>query len=68
MSLIHILVNIFYLYLLIGFLFGLWFVFSGVHKVDAGMRSGGIILRLLIFPASAALWPILLGKWLRTKK
>ncbi len=49
-------------YLAIGLVFGLWFVFSGVHRIDSVTRSAGIRFRLLILPGTAALWPVMLRK------
>jgi len=53
---------LFYGYLLIGLLFGLWFVFKGVGKVDSTTTSAGFGLRLLWLPGSIAMWPFLLRK------
>jgi uncharacterized membrane protein HdeD (DUF308 family) len=41
MLIAQIFVYAFYIYLLIGLLFGIWFVFSGVARVDAGMKEAG---------------------------
>lgn len=65
MQIAEILVFSFYAYLAIGFLFGLWFVFKGVQKVDDGMKEVKWTLRLMILPASIALWPIMLRKFLK---
>lgn len=64
---IHILVLLFYLYLLLGFLFGLWFVFRGVQKIDPGMDGAKWPMRLLLLPGSLALWPVLWRKYVRRK-
>lgn len=50
------------LYLAIGAVFALWFAFLGVRRIDDAPGSLGF--RLLILPASAALWPLLLKKTL----
>ena len=47
-----------------GFLFALVFVFKGVGRIDPAAREARIGFRLLILPASIALWPILLRRWL----
>jgi len=60
----QILVWLFYGYFLIGILFGIWFVTKGVHKVDEGMVGVKKRLRLMLLPGAAALWPILLKKYL----
>ena len=51
------------LYLLIGVLVALPFVFSGVKRVDPSAREGTLGFRLLIFPGSVALWPVVLRRW-----
>ncbi len=49
----------------IGVLFGLAFVTRGAAAIDHVAKGAGIGFRLLIFPASAALWPLLLVKWIK---
>ena len=63
MQIAQIFVYAFYLYLLIGLLFGIWFVFKGVQKIDAGMEGAKWNLRLLLLPGSIALWFVLLRKY-----
>lgn len=67
MQIVEILVTIFYAYLLIGLLFGLWFMAKGVQKVDTGMKDIKWILRLMILPGTMALWPIMLRKYLKSQ-
>ena len=50
-----------------GLLFGLVFVFSGVHRVDSLTRHSGAGFRLLILPGSVLFWPLLLKRYLRTE-
>ncbi len=57
-------VYLLYVYAALGVLFALMFVFFGVQKVDHQAEGTGILFRLLIFPASAALWPLLLKRWI----
>ncbi len=52
-------------YLLFGMLFGIAFVLRGAGRIDPGAREAGWGFRLLILPGAAALWPILLRRWLR---
>ncbi len=65
MDLPVLIVYIFYLYLLMGLIFGLWFVFRGVNGLDPAARSARWYVRLLFLPGSAMLWPIMLRKLLR---
>lgn len=58
----------FYAYLGIGFLFGLWFVFVGVNRLDPTAESAHWFTRLLFLPGSILLWPILLQKLARGNK
>ncbi len=51
-----------YAYLLIGFLFALWFVFRGVHRLDEQSRTAHWVTRLLWLPGSMLLWPVLTRK------
>jgi len=53
------------LYAAIGFVFALVFLTLGLTRVDPQTRGAALTFRLLIFPGVAALWPVLLGKWLR---
>ncbi len=53
-------------YLLLGLVFALAFVTRGVAKVDPAAQGGSTWgFRLLILPASVALWPLLAWRWLR---
>jgi len=47
------------IYGLIGAIFAAWFVTAGVGGISPGARGSGVGFRLLIFPGSAALWPVL---------
>lgn len=51
------------LYLLAGLLFALGFATVGVQRVDPAARGGTWGFRLLILPGAAALWPLLLARW-----
>ena len=53
------------LYLAVGFLFALAFVFRGAKKIDPQAKEGSIGFRVLILPGAMALWPILASSWLR---
>jgi hypothetical protein len=49
----------------VGVVFALAFVTVGVGRVDDGARGAGFLFRVLIFPAAAALWPVMLVKWMK---
>lgn len=59
------LVQLLAIYFLIGFIFSLAFVVRGVSKIDRNAAGSSIGFRLIILPGSAALWPLLLVRWLR---
>lgn len=52
-------------YALVGALFALAFVAVGVSRIDPTARDAGIAFRIFILPGSAALWPLLLSRWVR---
>ena len=54
------------IYLIIGFVFAIFFVWKGAAKMDHNVVDTSIWFRLLIFPGSIAFWPILLKKWRST--
>ena len=50
-------------YLSCGLLFGSAFVTAGIGKVDAAARGASVLFRLLVLPATVALWPLLAVQW-----
>lgn len=58
----YIFVGTLYLYLAIGACFGLWFVWKGAARLDEGMFGVSRWLKVLIFPGSVLLWPVLFLK------
>jgi hypothetical protein len=50
-------------YLTCGGLFAIVFVLAGVKKIDPHAAQGSWGFRLLIFPGTTALWPLLLRRW-----
>jgi len=60
--LIDLLVAVFYGYLGLGAIFGLYFVGWGAARIDNDAHQLPILLRILLWPALVALWPVLLGK------
>jgi hypothetical protein len=54
-------------YVALGAVFALWFVGRGVARVDHEAAGGSFGFRVLIFPGSVALWPLLLVRALRAK-
>jgi hypothetical protein len=52
-------------YAAVGLAFALAFVFVGARRLDPMARDGTWGFRLLILPGAAALWPMLLRRWIR---
>lgn len=50
-------------YAVIGVMFALAFVSVGVGRLDPQAQGAPLGFRLLIFPGSAALWPLLAWRW-----
>ena len=65
LSLARTLVALFAAWVAIGVLFAAAFASVGVGRIDREARSGSFGFRALIFPASVALWPLLLLRWIR---
>jgi hypothetical protein len=55
-------------YAALGIAFAALFVTIGVERVDPVARGAGLGFRLIIFPGSAALWPVLLIRWARARR
>lgn len=52
-------------YLAAGLLFALVFQVAGLRRVDPATEGAGLVVRLLITPGLAALWPWMLVRWRR---
>jgi hypothetical protein len=68
MNWLYFFLLLFALYLLKGFLFGLWFVFKGIDQLDEQMQGASWRTRLLLLPGVTALWMVFLNKWLKARK
>ena len=55
------------LYATVGVVVGILFVSVGLSRVDPAAHGAPVGFRLAILPASAALWPICLRKWIRSR-
>jgi len=53
------------IYLACGALFALWFVTTGIARVDAQTKGAGWGFRALIFPGTVALWPMFVSRIVR---
>ncbi len=59
-------VQLLQLYAAVGLAFAFAFVVRGANRIDPSARIGTRGFRVLIFPGAAALWPLLLVRWLRS--
>ena len=55
-------------YAVIGVIFAVAFVAAGLTRIDDAAKSSTLAFKLLIFPGAAALWPVLLIRWLSVGK
>lgn len=55
-------------YALAGLVFAICFVTVGVTQLDPSARGTSWAFRALILPGSAALWPLLVAKWVHHKQ
>lgn len=61
----RLLVTLTLAYFAVGLVFAAAFVTRGAGRLDSNAVGGTLGFRLLILPGSAALWPILLTRWVR---
>lgn len=55
------------IYAAIGVAFAAVFVTIGIGRVDPVARKAPLGFRLIVLPGCAALWPLLLGRWVRAR-
>ena len=65
-SLANIIVTAFGIYMLIGLVVGLVFMFGGASRIDPAAKGKGLPLqaKLIILPGLIGLWPLMLKKLL----
>ena len=52
-------------YLMTGLVFAIFFMAAGIGQVDPAAKGSPVGFRLLVLPGAAALWPLLLRRWMR---
>ncbi|HKD04621.1 MAG TPA: hypothetical protein VKB79_01855 [Bryobacteraceae bacterium] len=57
-------VNLLTAYGALGVLFAVAFVTKGISRVDPAAKGSGTGFRLIVFPGTVALWPLLLLLWI----
>ena len=58
-------VNVLAAYSAIGLLFAVVFLTAGISRVDPASKGSGIGFRLIVLPGVAALWPLMLKRWIQ---
>jgi hypothetical protein len=51
-------------YAVVGAMFAIAFLVLGIHRVDPVAEHAPVGFRLIVMPGVAALWPLLLAKWM----
>lgn len=54
------------IYLALGVLFSIAFLWKGIAKVDDGAKETGVVFKMLLFPGLIGFWVYFLRKWLKT--
>ena len=65
MEVAEVLVDALTAYGLTGAVFAVAFVMMGIHRVDSVAEHAPLGFRLIVLPGVAALWPLMLVRWLR---
>jgi hypothetical protein len=64
MAAVEWLVNLSAFYAAVGVALAIAFVTKGIQVVDPAARGSGTGFRLIVSPGVAALWPLLLIRWI----
>lgn len=51
-------------YIAVGFLLSLWFVFRAIGRIDPVAAEGSLGFRILIIPGLCVFWPLFLKRFL----
>ena len=69
MMIIGIILFVIEVYLALGLLFSIPFVIKGVTVIDPdGAQGTKWTFRVIIIPGTIIFWPVLLKKWINTKR
>lgn len=66
-NILSISIDLLFLYLGIGVLFGIWFVLKGAAKLDNGVKGTPWHFRLILLPGSILMWSVLIYKLISKK-
>ena len=64
---IKVILSLLGVYFLVGCLFASAFVVKGIKTVDPSTKNASVIFKIMVFPGSVGLWPVLLRKWMKAK-
>ena len=67
-TLVLILIQLAGLYLMVGFLFSLYFIWKKLPEFDASTEQTSIGFKLLLLPGMTFLWIFFLLKWIKKSK
>ena len=56
------------LYLVIGLVFSIAFINKGAETIDETAAGSGPGFKLIIIPGCMVFWPLLLSKWINSKR
>jgi len=65
MSIAEIAIYLFLVYLAIGLIFSLLFIWKGAESIDNDVVQSPKYFRLLLIPGAIILWPLLAIKWIK---
>jgi len=63
MAIVELFVLALEVYAAVGLLFAILFITIGVQRIDHAAHGASLGFRLIILPGVAALWPLLLNRW-----
>jgi 4-hydroxybenzoate polyprenyltransferase len=63
-NIISIIINIVGIYLVLGVLFSIVFMWNSLEKVDKSVKGSSRFFKVLIFPGMIIFWILFLKKWL----
>ena len=66
-NIITIIVNVIGIYLALGVVFSLVFLWKGLDKVDGNVKGAGWFFKVLIFPGMIIFWVLFFKKWIKIK-
>ncbi len=62
-----ILSSLFYIYLVIGLIFSIFFLLIGFKRMDSIGNSSSVLTKVFWLPGFIFLWPLLLTKYITSK-